>query len=73
MPKNRFIGNRKQTPVRAFGAPHSALVAKIADPFVGAGRLVSGGACLEAFETAGINIVPTAKEIAEQGYPIWKR
>ena len=73
MRKDCFIGNRKETPVRTFGAPHSALVAKVADPFVGASRLISGVARFEALETAGINIVPPAKEIAEQGYPSWKR
>jgi hypothetical protein len=73
MRKNCFITNRKETPVWALGAPYSTLVAKVANPFVGASRLVSGVARLEALETAGINIVPSAKEIAEQGYPSWKR
>jgi hypothetical protein len=73
MRKNSFVGNRKETPVRAFGTPYSAPVAKVANPFVGTSRLVSGVACLEAFEAAGINIVSPAKEIAEQGYPSWNR
>jgi hypothetical protein len=51
----------------AFNAPERAFVAQVSNPFVCAGGLVTIFAGSSAFKPAGIHVLTSAKEIAEQG------
>ena len=64
---NDFIGNRKEAPVRTFGAFDARLFAYTAYPLVAAGRSITAAASLAILESPRINVVSPAEERSEQG------
>jgi hypothetical protein len=67
MPTNDLIGHAKERLVWTFAALDLGFLADPADPFVAAGRLVTGLPGATAFEPQGIDFFPSAKKRAEQG------
>ena len=62
-----FVGQGEKAAIGALSALDPALVAQVSNPLVCARGLVTIFACYSAFKTAGIDVVASAKEIAEQG------
>lgn len=66
MPTNYFVGYRKKTLVRTFGALNSRFLANSLDPLIAASWRVTSSACLAAFEALRINILSSTKQRVEE-------
>lgn len=66
MPPNHLVGDWQETPIRTFCALDAWLFADTPHPLVGAGRSVSGLACLPALKASRVDVLTPAKERAEQ-------
>src|SRR5260221_9764937 len=68
MPGDHFVGDGQKAAVRTISAFDSRLFTNATNPFITAGRRITGFPGPPALETARIHILPAPEKRSEQGY-----